>query len=131
MIALDTNVLVRYLTWDDAAKAARAAEVIEGAAERGETLFVSSIVVCEVVWVLEAAYGVPRADVLNTVDGLLRTAQLDFDRKDLLWQALADARRGRADFADCLIGREAAAAGAESVVTFDGSLSELAMFELL
>ena len=56
MTGLDTNVLVRYLTQDDLAQAQKATQVIEGAAERGELLYITSIVLCEMVWVLEAAF---------------------------------------------------------------------------
>ena len=52
MIALDTNVLVRYLTWDDEEQASEAANAIETA----DGLFVPTIVLCELVWVLKRAY---------------------------------------------------------------------------
>ena len=50
MIALDTNVLVRYLVEDDARQAAAAASFIARSIAEGEGLFVSDIVVCETVW---------------------------------------------------------------------------------
>ncbi len=131
MRGLDTNVLVRYLTLDDADQAAAATEVIEDAARAGEPLFVSSVVLCEVVWVLEAAYRLGRGQILGTLDTLLRTAQLHFEDKDVLWHALADYREGRGDFADYVIGRSAAAAGCTSTVTFDRSLASSALFEVL
>lgn len=131
MRGLDTNVLVRYLTWDDPDQAERAASVIERAADTGEPLFVGSLVVCELVWVLEGAYGLRRAAVLDVVETVLRTAQLDFDDKDVLWQALGDARRGAADFSDYVIGRRAADAGCEHTVTFDRALAGSPLFEVL
>ena len=51
-IAVDTNVLVRYLTWDDEQQAVEAADAIEGADE----IVVPTIVLCELVWVLKRAY---------------------------------------------------------------------------
>ena len=51
-IAIDTNVLVRYLTWDDEPQAQKAAELIEAA----DQVHVSTVVLCEVVWVLTRAY---------------------------------------------------------------------------
>lgn len=131
MKGLDTNVLVRYLTWDDPDQAERAASVIESAAETGEPLFVGSLVVCELVWVLEGAYALERAAVLDVVETVLRTAQLDFDDKDVLWQALGDARRGGADFSDYVIGRRGADAGCEHTVTFDRALAASPLFEVL
>ncbi|MHB1194404.1 MAG: PIN domain-containing protein [Longimicrobiales bacterium] len=131
MRGLDTNVLVRYLTLDDEVQAAAATEVIEGAARTGEPLFVSPVVLCEVVWVLEAAYRLGRSDILRTLDSILRTAQLHFEDKDVLWQALADYREGRGDFSDYVIGRGAVAAGCSSTVTFDRELTSSALFEVL
>ena len=76
MIGLDTNVLVRDLVEDDDAQAARAASIIEGAAERDEKRFVASIVLCEVVWVLRAAHRKDRHEIARVLAALLRTAQL-------------------------------------------------------
>lgn len=131
MIGLDTNVLVRYMTLDDEGQAAVATGVIEGAADAGEPLFVSAVVMCEVVWVLERGYRFDRVHVEQAVDALLRTAQLHFRDKDLLLAALSDYRRGRGDFADYVIGRDAAAEGCARTVTFDHALSPSPLFEVL
>ena len=59
MIALDTNVLVRYLVDDDAEQALAARTLLEGlAAER--TAFICREVMLELVWVLERTYRLPR-----------------------------------------------------------------------
>lgn len=131
MKGLDTNVLVRYLTWDHPDQAERAASVIESVADTGEPLFVGSLVVCELVWVLEGAYGLDRAVVLDVVETVLRTAQLELGNKDVLWRALGDARRGSADFSDYVIGRRAADAGCDHTVTFDRALGGSPLFEVL
>jgi len=131
MKGLDTNVLVRFLTLDDEAQAVRATEVIEGAARTGETLFVSRVVLCELVWVLEAAYRSTREEILGVLESILRTGQMHFEDKDVLWQALADYREGRGDFADYVIGREAVSAGCSSTWTFDRDLASSALFETL
>ena len=52
MIALDTNVLVRLVTGDDAAQAKRAAARID----TGDAFFVSLTVALELEWVLRGAY---------------------------------------------------------------------------
>ena len=131
MRGLDTNVLVRYLTWDDPDQAERAADVIESAAEVGERLFVGPLVLCELVWVLEGPYGFARDEVLDTVEAVLRTAQFELGEKDVLWLALGDARRGDAGFADYVIGRRAKAAGSDHTVTFDRVLADSSLFELI
>ena len=129
MIGLDTNVLVRYLTQDDPSQAAKASRVID-AAEGGE-LFVSSVVVCELVWVLEDSYDQKRDQIAQVLERLLLTGQLAFESKDLLWQVLADYRQGKGDLADYMIGRLAQRAGASETLTFDRALKGSQFFRLL
>ncbi len=127
MTGLDTNVLLRYLLRDDPTQAARA----DRALERGERFLIDGIVLCEVVWVLEAGYGLSRGDVAGALERILSTAQFEIESKDLAIAALDDFKRSTADFSDCLIGRRNRAAGAEETVTFDRSLKGLPGFRLL
>lgn len=122
MIGLDTNVLIRYLREDDEAQAARAAALIDSAVEREETLFVSHIVLCEVVWVLTAGYRLSKADVAATVRSLLSSAQLVFEDAAEVRRALGRHEAGKGDFADYLIGARAVVRGCEKVATFDKAL---------
>ncbi|MEQ8765771.1 MAG: type II toxin-antitoxin system VapC family toxin [Planctomycetota bacterium] len=130
MIGLDTNVLVRYLTQDDLRQAKAATELIESASSE-ETFFVSTVVLCELVWVLEVAYEVPRADIHAILEKVLRTAQFRFESSDVLWQALGDYAAGRADFADYVIARVCATYGCQQVVTFDKALKNRPAFRVL
>jgi predicted nucleic-acid-binding protein len=131
MIGLDTNVVVRYLTQDHAAQSKRATEAIENAVDRGDRIFLSGVVLCELVWVLEGAYGYKRGDIAVALEHILRTAQFDFDHKDQIWQAWQDYRTGKGDFADYLIGRIGQAAGCSETLTFDRSLRESSLFRLM
>jgi len=124
---VDTNVLLRYLVRDEPTQAARAARELE----RGERFLVGSIVLCELVWVLETGYGFSRRDVAVTLERILATAQFEIEAKDLALGALDDFRRSTADFSDCLLGRRNRAAGAAETVTFDRSLKGLEGFRLL
>jgi len=124
---VDTNVLLRYLVRDDPTQAARAARELE----RGERFLVGSIVLCELVWVLETGYGFSRRDVAATLERILATAQFEIEAKDLALGALDDFRRSTADFSDCLLGRRNRAAGAAETVTFDRGLKGLEGFRLL
>jgi len=131
VIGIDTNVLVRYIVQDDARQSVSAARVIDEEARRGETLFINQIVLCEFVWVLESSYGYGREAVGPVLERILRTRQFVFEEKDLLWQALADYRHGKGDFADYLIGHACRAAGCDRVLSFDRVLAGTNPFELL
>lgn len=122
MIALDTNVLVRFLVEDDEAQTAAAAALIEETLSAGEGLFVSDIVLCETVWVLTAAYRVKRPAVISILRELLRAKQLAFSAPDLASRAIDAFAAGSGDFADYLIREHARAAGCDEVATFDRAL---------
>jgi predicted nucleic-acid-binding protein len=124
---LDTNVLLRYLVRDEPAQAARATRELE----RDERFLIGSVVLCELVWVLEAGYGFSRAEIGATLEKILATAQFEIEGKDLALGALDDFRDSPADFSDCLVGRRNRAAGAAETVTFDRSLRGLEGFRLL
>jgi predicted nucleic-acid-binding protein len=131
MIGLDTNVLVRYLTRDDPAQFARASAFIESATGRGEQLLVNAAVLCELVWVLDSAYGYSRQEIAGALERVLATAQFDIERLDEARQALSDFRNTKADFSDALIGRINLALGAGHTVTFDRGLKAVETFRLL
>jgi predicted nucleic-acid-binding protein len=124
---LDTNVLLRYLLRDEPTQAARAARELE----RGERFLIGTVVLCELVWVLETGYGLARGEIADVLDRILATAQFEIEGKDLALAALGDFRASTADFSDCLLGRRNRAAGATETVTFDRGLRGLEGFRLL
>ena len=100
------------------------------AAGPGE-LFISSAVVYELVWVLEDAYEQRRTEISRVVKMLLMAGQIRFENSELLWQALADFRAGKADLADHVIGRTGSNAGCNHTLTFDRALRADPRFKLL
>ena len=131
MIALDTNVLVRLLLHDDP-RQAKAAERVFINARRDQTpLWLSDIVLCELVWVLTRRAGLARAEIARAVDQLLRTELIVVNDPRAVDRALTAYRDGRGDFADYLIREQAVAAGATGVVTFDRVLKGESGFQFL
>ena len=122
MIALDTNVLVRFLVEDDEKQTRVASQLIRDAIEREEQLYICDIVMCETVWVLSSSYRFSRAEIVEALAGLLRARAVVFTSTDRLARALEAYATGRGDFADYLIREHAVAAGADTVATFDRSL---------
>lgn len=131
MIGIDTNVLVRYLTQDDAKQSAVATRFIEGRLTPENPGFISTITLCEIAWVLADSYGADRKRIRDAVEGLLATKQLVVERSELVWKALRAWEGVSADFSDALIGQLAIAHGGEKTVTFDRTAAKLPGFELL
>jgi predicted nucleic-acid-binding protein len=131
MVGLDTNVLVRYITQDDPRQAKATERAIEKAVGGGAKVLVQPIVLCELVWVLESAYGFGKTEIVAVIEQVMRTAQFEIAEKDVAWKALEDFSGGAADFSDYLISRANERAGAETTLTFDRSLKGCRRFTLL
>ena len=125
MIGLDTNVLVRYLAQDDRLQSPLATRLIEGSLSQESPGFISTVVLAELVWVLESSYQFTREQLATLMDALLRARQLRFQDPESASQALRDFRASKADYVDCLIQRLGSAAGCSHTVTFDRVASRL------
>lgn len=131
MTGLDTNVLVRYLTRDDADQYQRAKAFLETTCTETEPGYINTIVLCELIWVLKAAYGATKKDLAGVVEHILLTRQFEVAHRDAAWAALRDFKQGNADFADCLIGRLNLEKGCIDTATFDQKAGTLDGFRVL
>jgi len=131
MKGLDTNVLVRYLVKDDKRQAEKASDAVKKITSSGGSCFINHIVLCELVWVLESAYGYPKEEIVNVIEKILITKQFEIESKDIVRQALHDYRSGSGDFADYLIGRANHASGCDITLTFDRTLKNNLSFAVL
>lgn len=135
MIAVDTNVLLRYLyPGNDPPQGRSAADLIEGARERGEAVYVSTIVLCELLWTLRTALKLGRPDlsaVLQQILAHVGDGAFAIQDEALVRLAVQDYAAGHADFADYLIGRSGQAAGASTTYTFDRTAAAASTFKLL
>jgi predicted nucleic-acid-binding protein len=122
VIALDTNVLVRFLVRDHEEQSARARELIRRHMDDGRTCLVPDIVLCETVWVLQSCYGFTKAEIVRVMRALSRARHVTFQSDDYFSRALDRFESGQGDFADYLISQVAKANGCEAVATFDRAL---------
>src|SRR5262249_38836719 len=87
---VDTNVFIRYLTQDDAAKAASAKSLLERV-EAGElTIVISESIVVELVQVLSSRslYNQPRSKVVADLSTILSLPKLKLTSKRVCMRAL-------------------------------------------
>lgn len=118
MRAIDTNVIVRFLTGDDQEQARKARDVI-GAGE----IFVATSVVLESEWVLRSAYGFSAERVVRALRDFAGLPGVALEDPPLVSRALGWVEQGM-DFADALhLGR---ADGCEAFVSFDRRLAKTA-----
>jgi len=120
MRAVDTNVLVRLVTRDDARQAASADAFIRKGA------WVSLLALTEAVWVLAAVYERRAAGLVTAIEMLLNHEHLVFQDADAVEAAL-DLFRSRPSlgFSDCLMLQVARKAGHLPLGTFDRGLGKV------
>jgi predicted nucleic-acid-binding protein len=118
-IAVDTNVLVRYLTWDDIPQASAAAAEIEG----GDIIAISSIVLCELVWVLKRVYRLSNTEIADALRFVIESRNVEVDRP-AAEMGIRMLNRG-GDFADGIIQHDANRAKSRYIVTFDRAFADL------
>lgn len=131
MRGVDTNVLLRYLAQDDPEHSRIASNLIEGAENDDERLYVTTIVLCELIWSLRSTYRVQRAGIVSILEELLSAAVFEIQERDLVRRAVEDFRQGPADFSDYLIGWQNRKAGCVDTVTFDRGLRAADGFSVL
>ena len=119
MFALDTNVIVRYIAQDDPVQSAAATRIFEDIISDKNHGFITSIALCETLWVLSRAYGQSRSKLVEVIEALLKADNLELEHRDLVWSAKEDFRNGNADFSDYLIARIGKAQGASTTLSFD------------
>jgi predicted nucleic-acid-binding protein len=128
---LDTNVLIRFFHSDDPKQSELVRALFELARGERKPFYVSSIVLCEVVWVLKSFYRKKREEICSTLDLIFALEALEIEDFGLASLALEDYRTGEADFADYLIGRRNRKAGCRDTVTFDRDLEVTSGFTIL
>ena len=131
MTGLDTNVLARYLIMDDPTQGKKASRLIQDSAKRNEPVFVNNVVLCELVWVLDAAYSFSRKEIVDVLEKIMITELIVVQNQDEAWLALRDYREGEADFSDYFIGRINKSSECDKTVTFDQALRSNELFTLL
>ena len=120
MRAVDTNVLVRLLTRDDARQVAAAEKFVERGA------WVSHLVLAEATCVLTSVYDRAPSEIATAVEMLLNHTHLSVQDPDTVAEAVDHFRKLPAlGFSDCLFLAVARKAGHLPLGTFDRNLAKL------
>ena len=126
--AIDTNILVRFIMADDQRQLASVDRLLEGTTG---PLFVSHIVLAELLWVLKTTFRLKKPSLDTAISRVMASPKFQIERDWLVAEALANYREGPADFADYLIGAVAQEAGCRDTVTFDRKLEQTQGFTVL
>jgi predicted nucleic-acid-binding protein len=120
MRAVETNVLVRLMTRDDARQVAVAEDFVAAGA------WVPHLAVAEATWVLASAYDREPDAIATAVEMLLSHEHLTIQDSETVAAAVAQFRQQRrVGFSDCLMVEVARKAGHTPLGTFDRNLARV------
>ena len=122
LLALDTNVVLRALVQDDPVQTEVAGRYFRRADAGEFRLFISTVVLCELEWVLESHYRLRRSEIVDAMESLLLSPSMEFEDHDAFTRSLAAYRAGKGDLSDYLILQAARKAGCPPVITFEKKL---------
>lgn len=127
MIAVDTNVLLRYLLYDDPAQSRRAAALITG----DDNVLITDVVLVETIWTLKGKrYNLDKESLIKVINSLFEEPTIKFEDGQTIWRALNDYKNAKpiksggkkkeADFPDALIINKARLAVSSAGFKFKG-----------
>lgn len=116
---IDTNLLVRYLTEDDPLKANEVRRLLLKAGQGEVRLLIPSVVIAELVWVLQSFYKLERGEIVPLLNAILRTSGVEVSDKAIVSDAISIYGNEAIDFIDAWIVAYANAAEVRAIYTFD------------
>jgi predicted nucleic-acid-binding protein len=118
VLAVDTNVIVRYLIRDDSEQFAKARALI-----RDEDVFVCTTALLETEWVLRRGYRFSRTQIIAALAAFAGLPRVTLEEPASAAKALDWTRHGM-DFVDAL--HLAKAAGCDALISFDQRFAAVA-----
>ncbi|HBK09487.1 MAG TPA: hypothetical protein DDZ81_27100 [Acetobacteraceae bacterium] len=118
MIAVDTNIVVRFLMDDDVRQSEQATHLF-----RRETIFLAKSVLLETEWMLRRGYRIEPAKIADALEALIGLPNVTCEDDSSVRQALMWHQAGM-DFADAL--HLAASSRATQFITFDRDMIKTA-----
>jgi predicted nucleic-acid-binding protein len=118
---VDTNVLIRHMTGDPPAMAARATAALSVADE----LLLADLVVAECVYVLESYYEVERERIAELMRAALALPSIKTVDRATLLRSLEVYELDRLDFAEAYLVAQAETTDIGAILSFDRSLDRV------
>lgn len=116
---IDINLLVRYLTNDEPQKA-KAVDSLLNKAFKGELkILIPSIVIAELVWVLESNYEMDAVEISELIEAILNTPGIDVTDKTIINSSIRLYKNKNIDLIDAWIIEFAKDRGIKTIYTFD------------
>lgn len=125
MKLVDTNVLLRLFIGDDKKQAEAAQRYIEKVFQDNQKLFVSDMVVAEIVWYFERREKLPPSMIATLLRFSLDDEKLEFENRQRVKAAITFYEDHHVDFIDAYQAAIVQEKDLEAVISFDNHFSKL------
>jgi len=100
VIFLDTNIFIRYFEQEDKNKSADTERLIHKIVSGEIACFTNTMVIAEIVWVLEKYYDWEKTEVCDNIEFILSTPNIRIKDRKILQSAVKTYRELNIDFID-------------------------------
>ncbi len=125
-VAIDTNILIRYITNDDTAKAERAKRFIDRVVQQEEECVLCESVLAEVIWVLShpRTYNLTREETVDFLDSFISLDGVRINPKSVYRRSVEMYKTSKLDFPDCVLAALVESGRATHLATFDTEIAD-------
>lgn len=123
---LDTNILLRYFTRDDPARAAAALALLTRVEEGRERVVTSPLVIFETIFTLQKRYHFPKQDIRQALTDLVSMRGLQLPSKSLWIDALDLFATQNIPFADAYNAVYLRSRGLSEIYSWDSDFDHIA-----
>ncbi len=131
MIFLDTNVFIRYFEQEDEDKALSVERLFKRLIDGGITCFTNSMVIAEIVWILEKYYEWEKNEVCENIELILNTPNIRVANKNIIKNAVNTYRNSNIDYIDSYNHAYIKAHNASQIYSYDTHYDRLEDIERL
>jgi predicted nucleic-acid-binding protein len=100
MIFLDSNIFLRYFEQDDEDSTKRTERLFKRIIDGEITCFTNSMVIVEIIWVLEKYYEWKKEEVCENIELILNTPNIRIAERNIIKSAIDTYKKINIDFID-------------------------------
>lgn len=125
MIFIDTNIFLRYFEQEDVEIALRIGELFKRLTKGEITCFTNSMVIIEIIWVLEKYYKWEKEEVCENIELILNTPNIRIKERNILKSAVRTYKDMNIDFIDAYNHAYIKVNGASEIYSYDKHYDKL------
>jgi predicted nucleic-acid-binding protein len=126
MIFIDTNIFLRYFEQKESSECDRVEELFHAIISGEVTCFTNTMVISEIIWVLDKYYGWDRQEICDNIELILNTPNIKIKERNILHHAISIYRQYGFDFIDSYNYSYIKANNSSEIYSYDKHFDKLA-----